>query len=234
MFLSTSSCRISFMGFKNHFQHDQWRWSGNTGKPLAKSFPRHAEAMGQNCGPCLKPFSEITKTTGEQAQEQQSHRAMPVSKSGSFWRFQNVGQILEKTHSAWWLCPLKGPLVSEKNGNVKHFVARLSDKPHHPQNTSSNANASLICRFQYEGFCSSNCSVWVACIFSSGECTANLLRQEHWLETIYGQRLACSIDTGWRQTDVGIPFHSTCAFHLALLDSMICCNWSWPYLPSVV
>ena len=53
-------------------------------------------------------------------------------------------------------------------------------------------------------------------------------------ETIYGQRLASSIDTGWRQTNVGIPFHSTCAFHLALLDSMICCNWSWPYLPSVV
>ena len=56
----------------------------------------------------------------------------------------------------------------------------------------------------------------------------------YWLETIYSQRLACSIDTGWRQTNVGIPFHSTCAFHLALLDSMICCNWSWPYLPSVV
>ena len=53
-------------------------------------------------------------------------------------------------------------------------------------------------------------------------------------ETIYGQRLASSIDTGWRQTNVGIPFHSTCAFHLALLDSMICWNWSWPFLPSVV
>ena len=53
-------------------------------------------------------------------------------------------------------------------------------------------------------------------------------------ETIYGQRLACSIDTGWRQTNVGMPFFSTCAFHLALLDSMIFCNWQWPYLPSVV
>ena len=74
------------------------------------------------------------------------------------------------------------------------------------------------------------------CIVSSGKCTVNLLCQEHgtsW-ETLYSQRLACSIDTGWSQTNVEIPFHSTCAFHVALLDSTIFCNWQWPYLPSVV
>ena len=65
------------------------------------------------------------------------------------------------------------------------------------------------------------------CIFSSGECTVNLLCQKHGASsgTIYGQWLACSIDTGWRQTNAGMPFYSTCAFHLALLDSMIFCNW---------
>ena len=48
------------------------------------------------------------------------------------------------------------------------------------------------------------------------------VRSNSW-ETIYCQRLAC-IDTGWSQTNAEILFYSTCAFHLALLDSMIFCN----------
>ena len=183
--------------------------------------------------------------------EPQSHRAMQVSKSGGFWSFQNVGQVLEKTHNGF--APF-GPLVSDKKkGNVKHFVARLSDKPHHPQHTSSDTNASLTCVFQYEGCCSRtaacgspvkaasdhtsvialknslhlHCYSWrrltdASFLLANAPRTCSV-RSISW-ETIYGQRLACCIDTGWRQTNVGIPFHSTCAFHLASVDSMIFCN----------
>ena len=46
------------MGFKNHFQHDQWRWSGNTGKPWRNHFG-HA-GICRNWVDMLEAIGEIT------------------------------------------------------------------------------------------------------------------------------------------------------------------------------